>query len=74
VVLSFFLPVVLTWRIVRRALAKRRHLDRLMFALPLILLLETIWSFGELVGYLTGGAGGPGRSNKIADSCVASQS
>jgi hypothetical protein len=72
--LSFLLPLVLTWRIVRQALAKRRHLDRLALALPLVLLLETIWSFGELVGYITGGTGGPGRSNKVADSCVASQS
>jgi hypothetical protein len=74
VVLSFFLPVVLTWRIVRQAVAKRRYLDRLVLALPLILLLETIWSFGELVGYITGGTGGPGRSKKVPDSCVASQS
>jgi hypothetical protein len=72
--LSILLPLALTWRIVRQTLVKRRRLDRLALALPLILLLETIWSFGELVGYVTGGTGGPGSSNKVADSCVASQS
>lgn len=57
--LSFLLPAVLTLRIVRLALNKRRHLNRIIPALPLVALLQTIWSAGELVGYLTGRIGGP---------------
>jgi len=78
-VFSFLLPALLTWRVVRQAMAKGQSAGRLLRALPLILLLETIWSFGELIGYLTGSAGGPERSSsngseKTADSCAASQS
>lgn len=57
--LSFLLPVVLTLRIVRLALNKRRHLNRIIPALPLVLLLQTFWAAGELAGYLTGRTGGP---------------
>jgi len=57
--LSFLLPAVLTLRIVRQAVSRGRHLNRLAAALPLILLLETIWAAGELVGYVTGSTGGP---------------
>jgi hypothetical protein len=52
--LSFLLPAVLTLRVVSRALRKRRNLDRLVLSAPLIVLLETIWSLGEFVGYVTG--------------------
>jgi hypothetical protein len=51
--LWFLLPLVLSWRVISQALRKRRHSDRLLLSIPLILLLETIWSAGELVGYLT---------------------
>jgi len=51
--LSFLLPFVLTARIVLLGLRKRRHLDKLFLALPLIFLLEGIWSVGEFIGYLT---------------------
>ncbi|MBI4718934.1 MAG: hypothetical protein HY763_14100 [Planctomycetes bacterium] len=51
--LSFVLPLVLTWRILSRGLKKGRHTGKLLAALPLIFLLETVWSWGEFVGYVT---------------------
>jgi hypothetical protein len=56
------LPAVLTARIVSGALRRRRRLGRLILALPLITLLQTVWSIGELVGYATGRTGAPGRA------------
>jgi hypothetical protein len=53
---SFLLPFLLTGRIVAQAFGKHRNLSKLLPALPLILLLETIWAVGEFVGYLTGRA------------------
>ncbi len=53
------LPGVLLWRVVSRALRNRSHLSRFVLALPLIALLETIWSIGEFVGYSTGRTGAP---------------
>jgi len=52
------LPAVLCWRVAARALRTGRHRSRVILALPLIALLQTIWSFGECVGYLTGRTGG----------------
>jgi len=72
--LSFLLPAVLTWRILRQALSKRAHLGRVALALPLIVLLEAIWSAGELAGYVTGRTGGPERSQNEANACITSPS
>jgi hypothetical protein len=55
--LSFLLPAVLTARLALQALRKRRNLDRFLLAMPLIALLETIWSLGEFSGYVTGRTG-----------------
>ncbi len=52
--MSFVLPLVLPWRIVTHAWRRRRHLDRLAPALPLIVLLESVWAAGELTGYVFG--------------------
>jgi hypothetical protein len=57
--LSFLLPLVLTGRVTKQALFKGRHIGRLFRALPLVFLLQIIWSMGELVGYVTGSPGGP---------------
>lgn len=56
--LSFLLPLVLCWRILSKALPKRRKVSRLVLSMPLIILLETIWSFGEFLGYITARTGG----------------
>lgn len=53
---SFLLPFVLTGRIVQRAVSKKKHLDKLLLSLPVILVLETFWAVGEFSGYVTGKA------------------
>ena len=48
------LPFLLTLRLVKGALQKKRFLGRALLAVPLLFLLSCVWSLGELVGYLTG--------------------
>ena len=57
--LSVVLPAVLTWRIFKLGLNKRRNLGRLFAALPVVALLQTFWSVGECIGYVTARTGGP---------------
>lgn len=52
--LTPLLPFVLTWRLLKGVLQKRRAIGRTILALPLLLALSAVWSLGELVGYLTG--------------------
>jgi len=54
--LTPLLPFVLTARLLRGALARRRSAGRALLAAPLLLLLNTVWSLGELAGYVTGRA------------------
>ena len=51
--LSFLLPFILTLRITREGVKRKRHLGRLFSSLPLILILNGAWAVGELIGYLT---------------------
>lgn len=51
---SPILPFLLTFRIISRTLNKKRHLNKLILALPYLAILMTTWSFGELSGYLIG--------------------
>jgi hypothetical protein len=51
---ALVLPLVLVARVARNVLVKRRALDRCLLALPAIVLLNTVWGFGELVGYVEG--------------------
>ncbi|REJ78245.1 MAG: glycosyltransferase [Acidobacteria bacterium] len=53
---SFLLPFILTGRILLRALSKKKYLNKLFLALPIIFVLETVWAAGEFVGYVTGKA------------------
>jgi GT2 family glycosyltransferase len=55
---SLVLPLLLPGRIVLRTLRKRRLVPQLVKSLPYLLVLTTIWSFGEFCGYFAG----PGRS------------
>ncbi len=57
--LAWVLPLLLTWRIVANGCKRRRHRTKLLVALPMILVLQTVWAAGEFVGYVTGRAGGP---------------
>jgi hypothetical protein len=49
-----FLSVLLTWRIVRDRIRRRRFVGRTLLALPLLLLLNAAWSLGEFIGYVAG--------------------
>ncbi len=53
-VCSIPLPLLLTGRVMVHVLRKRRYLNEFIRALPMIGLMTTVWSWGELVGYLTG--------------------
>lgn len=46
---------LLTWRITRNVLGKRRHRRKLALAAPLVALYVATWSLGEAVGYAFGG-------------------
>lgn len=71
---SVLLPFVLTLRIARLALAKRRHLNRVVPAMPLVFVLQIFWSLGELAGYVTGRTGGPEGISSEKDSYLESTS
>ncbi|HUG37728.1 MAG TPA: hypothetical protein VML54_12295, partial [Candidatus Limnocylindrales bacterium] len=48
------LPIVLTARMLRKTLGKRRHLAELALSLPISVLAILSWALGELCGYLAG--------------------
>jgi hypothetical protein len=50
------LPALLVARAGQTVLSKRRAIDQFLRSLPMLLLLTSVWSVGELVGYLTGTA------------------
>ena len=52
---SAALPVLLTARVTRTVLTKRRHLGRFLAASPLVLLFFTVGAIGEMIGYVLGG-------------------
>lgn len=54
---SALLPALLTARVVRAVLGKRRHVRRLISCLPHLTLANTVWAAGELVGYCTARSG-----------------
>ena len=51
---SIALPALLTLRVTRQALAKRRHLGHFAASMPLIALFYTVGAAGEMIGYLVG--------------------
>jgi hypothetical protein len=51
---SMALPAILTRRVTRTALAKKRHLGRFAASIPLIVLFYTVGAAGEMIGYLIG--------------------
>jgi hypothetical protein len=55
---SLTLPALLTLRVARTVISKRRHLGRFFVALPLVVLFLTVGAVGEMIGYLFG----PGSS------------
>jgi hypothetical protein len=55
---SLALPALLTARVARTVLRKRRHLGRFVLVSPLVALFLTVGAVGEMIGYLFG----PGAS------------
>lgn len=51
---SLALPILLPFRIVSATIKKGRYLRELVGATPILILLMTIWSYGEFCGYLLG--------------------
>jgi len=58
---SLALPALLSARVVKTVLGKRRHLGRFAAACPLVALFLTVGAFGEMAGYLLGPGGSLGR-------------
>jgi len=52
--LSPALPVLLTLRLIRKALSGRHRLAEFLPALPYVVVLNAAWAFGEFLGYATG--------------------
>jgi len=52
VLASPLVPLLLTARLVREALAKRRHRVRVLLALPYVVLFNAAWGLGEARGHL----------------------
>jgi GT2 family glycosyltransferase len=50
---SALLPALLITRTARTVIGKRRHVGPLLRSLPAMVLTTTVWSWGELLGYLT---------------------
>jgi hypothetical protein len=51
---SAALPILLSARVARTVLKKRRHLGRFAVTAPLVVLFLTAGAFGEMIGYLFG--------------------
>jgi hypothetical protein len=66
--LAVGLLVLLPGRVAANVLRKRRHLTQFARALPALVLLTTVWTIGELVGYLTGTAGDVVRQERMSRS------
>ena len=61
-ILAPLLPFVMTWRLAATTARRGRHMSQFLRCLPLILLLQTVWAFGEFVGYITADPGGRAES------------
>lgn len=51
---SFMLPPLLLGRIAANILRKGRYVGQFVRSVPALMLLTTVWAYGECVGYLTG--------------------
>lgn len=49
-----FLPLILTVRVFKNMRRQKRTLRQRISTLPIVLLLQITWSFGELIGYIKG--------------------
>ena len=51
---SLTLPILLPTRVVLRTVNKGRHFKELIKSVPFLLILMSVWAFGEFCGYLSG--------------------
>ena len=58
---SFVLPILLPSRVVAVAYRKGTHIKELLRSLPYLILLLSVWSFGEFCGYLFGAGRSEGK-------------
>jgi hypothetical protein len=58
VLLTPLLPALMVWRVLAGVIRKRWHIGVCLAALPYLFLFAAVWSWGEWVGYITGGAKG----------------
>ncbi len=54
---SCVLPVLIVWRASANTMRKGRHRPQLAKALPAMILVASVWTIGEFLGYVTGRAG-----------------
>jgi hypothetical protein len=53
---SCLLPALFTLRAFKSVITKKRNVGRFFRALPALLMITTVWGFGEFCGYVTGNA------------------
>lgn len=51
---SLLLPIVLTLRVAERTINHKKYLKELIWAMPWLMILMCVWSWGEFCGYLVG--------------------
>jgi glycosyltransferase involved in cell wall biosynthesis len=51
---SLTLPILLPARVALRTVSKKRHFKELIKSLPFLMILMSVWAFGEFCGYLYG--------------------
>jgi len=63
ILVSLILPVLLPVRVILQTINKKRRFKELIMSLPFLIILTSVWAFGEFSGYLNG-AGKSGREWK----------
>lgn len=51
---SLTLPILLPARILLRTISKKRHFKELIKSAPFLMILMSVWAYGEFCGYLSG--------------------
>lgn len=54
VIVALVLPPLTVGRVAKNVFEKKRHIPKFFQALPLVILLNSVWALGECIGYLTG--------------------
>jgi hypothetical protein len=65
--LSLVLPLVIVARVVARYAGRGRRFSELVGVFPALVLVAVVWSYGELLGYVTGQSASPPDSEPNAE-------